>query len=125
MVLLEKSAQLHFSESAAIRLTKILLDHGANLGLLDRDGNSALHYAVGAGFPDVVQLLLQAGADPKAQNLAGKSATDIAIKHYEVARPGRGNETLYATAQAMLIRFFDASVKPKRGNKTSLTRIDE
>ena len=125
MVLLEKSAQLHFSESAAIRLIRILLDRGANLALLDRDGNSALHCAVSLGFPDVVQMLLQAGADPKAKNLAGKSATDVAVKHYEVARPDRGNEKRYAAAQVMLTRFFDASVKRQRGNKKALARIDE
>ena len=113
MVLLEKSTLLHLSESATIRLTRMLLDRGANLSLLDRDGNSALHYAVSASFPDVVQLLLEARADPDAKNLAGKSAGDIAIKHCEVARPGRGNETLYAAAQKMLIRLFDTSRKPR------------
>lgn len=40
-----------------------LLDHGANLNLLDAEGNSALAFAAAKNRTDVVRLLLDRGAD--------------------------------------------------------------
>ena len=51
-----------------------LIQHGADIMLLKRDGwrDTALHYAAARGQLGAVQVLLAAGADPKAGNYAGE-----------------------------------------------------
>lgn len=48
-------------------LAKILLEHGADPNLADRDGATALHFAAQSHQPELTQLLLDKGAqvDPK------------------------------------------------------------
>lgn len=121
MVLLEKAHHLRLSETTMARLVQMLLDHGANLKLLDQDGNTALHYAVQARLPNIAQQLISAGVDMDARNILDKTAAHIAVRQYALARPGGGGGTPYALAQTMLIRFFDAKIR----NRRSLPRIPE
>ena len=48
-------------------LVKLLLEHGVDPKLHDRDGSTALHFAAQAHQPEIVQLLIDKGAqvDPK------------------------------------------------------------
>jgi len=57
--------------SEAVRL---LLDHGADVGLSDEAGRSALHQAVLTEQCDVIKMLLKAGAVPSKQDIRGKTA---------------------------------------------------
>lgn len=45
---------------------RVLLDRGADLGLKDKTGATALHFAVKGGYENLVRLLLEKGADPTA-----------------------------------------------------------
>lgn len=47
-------------------------------GVRDKQGNTALHVATAAGKQEVVQVLLDAGADKEAENDYGEMALDIA-----------------------------------------------
>ena len=42
------------------------------------DGNSALHFAARHGFENIVNVLLNGGADPTLKNNSGQTALDIA-----------------------------------------------
>jgi ankyrin repeat protein len=72
---------LHFAarqHNAA--LVRALLAHGALLDAQDAHGNTPLFRAVfnAAGRAEVVQLLVEAGADKELKNRAGTSAGDLA-----------------------------------------------
>ncbi|KAH8898938.1 hypothetical protein GQ53DRAFT_817163 [Thozetella sp. PMI_491] len=98
-------------------LADMLLADGADLRLRDRDGNTALHYAVRTQIPQVVKILIGSGVDIQARNYHGESAMGLAVNQYEQARPGRWSttKTTYGTSQNTLVKFFDA-----RGTQTSL-----
>ena len=49
-------------------MLKILLDQGLNMNLQNKDGNTALHFAINANFINCVDLLLSYGADETIEN---------------------------------------------------------
>ena len=55
-------------------LTKTLVERGANLNFIGRDGQSVLVLAVGAGKLNICQLLADSGADPDIKDQMGMSA---------------------------------------------------
>lgn len=57
---------------------KIMLDRGLNIDHEDKDGNTALTYAVLANKENVVLFLLERGANPNHKNKKGESPRDIA-----------------------------------------------
>lgn len=65
------------SSAACVR---ILLAHGAKTDLQDKEGMTALMYAIRGGVekPEAVQALLAAGADYKLKNREGNTALQIA-----------------------------------------------
>jgi tetratricopeptide (TPR) repeat protein len=77
---LERAAAAH-----DVEWMKSLLGKGANPDRANKQGNTALHSAVGRNFPDGVRLLLQSGADLFRENKKGDTALDLAIaaKDYE------------------------------------------
>lgn len=52
---------------------KELLDSGTNVNFRDIDGRTALHIAACQGLPDVVQLLIQRGAEVDPQDCWGST----------------------------------------------------
>lgn len=71
-------------------LARLLLDAGADINAADHHGNTvlsdAVYYSMGRG--DVIELLLDRGADPDLPNLHGVSARQLAetIANYDVQR---------------------------------------
>lgn len=63
-----------------IDIVRMLLDHDAKstINHVDRNGNSALHWAY---FPEIVELLLENGADPTIRNSEGLTALENARKN--------------------------------------------
>lgn len=59
-------------------LTKKLVDSGANLNFISRDGQSVLVLAVGGGKPEICKLLVESGADPDVKDKMGMSAYEYA-----------------------------------------------
>ena len=68
-----------------LEMVKFLLAHGADVHALKQPENwTALHVAADAGASlDVVQLLLENGADPKVNDANGRTALQLATKSKE------------------------------------------
>ena len=99
--------QVQSVERAAL-LPAVLLGEGADLRLLDREGNTALHYAVRHRLPDVVKQLIKAGVDVGARNARNETAPELAVQQLAGSKRPAGQE--YASSQAMLVRFVDEKV---------------
>ena len=56
----------------------MLVEAKANVNAKDRDGWTPLHHALAEGHGDVGVLLVQLGADPKAETGAGETPTAVA-----------------------------------------------
>ena len=59
-------------------MVELLLERGADVEGLDRDGNSALHFAALFGRSEVVARLLASGADPERRNVRAERPVDFA-----------------------------------------------
>ena len=58
---------------------KLLLEHGADVSLLDSENDAiALSWAAFFGRPDVTKVLLEAGSDPRQRNKHGLTPLDCA-----------------------------------------------
>lgn len=66
-------------EILTVEKAKILLDAGANVNLTGGDGKTALHRAVYCRNEPLVRLLIQAGANVKAQHLSGSCCGDTPL----------------------------------------------
>jgi uncharacterized protein len=80
---------LHFaSQNQSIEMTKLLIQHGSIIDAVDAYGNTSLARATftSRGRGEVIQLLLEAGADKEKKNNYGNSPLDLAkkIANYDV-----------------------------------------
>jgi len=72
---------LHFAVNNARReIIDLLLTHKVNINVQSKRKYTPLHMAAGKGMADVVQKLLNAGADPKIQDINGQTAEDYATQ---------------------------------------------
>ena len=60
-----------------------LLANGVNFSSTDRKGMTPLMFAAEVGSPEIVELLLAAGADPTPKDNLGYTAQDLAYWHGE------------------------------------------
>ena len=56
----------------------MLIDKGANVNAIDKDGSTPLMFCAQHGHNDIVKLLLGHGADPKIKGSHGLSAIEFA-----------------------------------------------
>ncbi len=66
------------AEADAVAVAGLLLEHGARVDDADDRGRTALMIAAEQGHPQMVEMLLGAGAAPERRDLDGKSAFDLA-----------------------------------------------
>ncbi|XP_055717202.1 cyclin-dependent kinase 4 inhibitor C-like [Salvelinus fontinalis] len=64
---------------------RVLIDHGADVNLLDNDGNLPLHLAAREGYLDVVQLLVGCTKDAARHNSGGHTPYDLATMNNRVS----------------------------------------
>lgn len=60
-------------------ITQFLIEHGADLNTICKEGQSNLIIAVGSGKADIVELLAMNGANPDIKDSMGMSAYDYAV----------------------------------------------
>ena len=75
--------KLHLAvKEGSLKKTKLYLSIGAKINLWARDiyGWTPLHYAASIDSEDIVDILLQKGADPKIKDNEGKTPLDIAVE---------------------------------------------
>jgi len=79
------STPLHFACysdcPAAKQLVQSLLRHDANIESRDARGNTPLLVCCLSGRDDIIDLLLEQGANPNVKNSDGETANSIAIFH--------------------------------------------
>ena len=68
---------INSSNFGHLTITKLLLEHRAEVDLQDADGDTALIKAVRKGHSEVANLLKLKGADKNIQNNAGESAPKL------------------------------------------------
>lgn len=64
----------YYEGDAPLQVTELLLEHGADLHVLDDAGRTALSHAAEHGNPDIVQSLIDAGAEIHAADMEGRTA---------------------------------------------------
>ena len=67
-----------------------LIDAGAHADQADSVGNSPAHVAVAGGFSDILEVLVDAGADLLRKNVEGVMAKDMYGKHVQLALKLKG-----------------------------------
>jgi len=91
-------------ESEALEAVKLLLDLGADVNTVDKNGDTAMHGAAYAISPLVVKLLAERGADPKIWNRPNKAGgTPLYIAEGYTSRlPRPDTPTIEAITKLML-----------------------
>ena len=86
---------LHEAFQSGPDIYRMLLDAGANPGLVDAWGKSPLHLVAGSRESGVIPMLVRAGADVDLLNGDGEAPLHVAIQHYmeNVARVAELLET--------------------------------
>jgi ankyrin repeat protein len=72
------SAVAHRGPDAARESVRLLLSRGADVNVAQDGGYTPLHQAAAHGDAVIVDMLLEAGADPAARTTAGETAADLA-----------------------------------------------
>jgi hypothetical protein len=70
---------MHAIHKNQIAGAEALIDAGAKVNHTQSDGGTPLMMAAGYGYVDIVQMLLQKGADPGIRNASGETALDFAV----------------------------------------------
>jgi len=81
--LVEYSFQIFGAVDAAVsmrspRIVRLLIDYGADINMIDSDGDTPLHRAASQGSLEIVKALLNAGADVDVKNDMGLKAASVA-----------------------------------------------
>uniref|UniRef100_A0A3Q3XDZ1 Uncharacterized protein n=1 Tax=Mola mola TaxID=94237 RepID=A0A3Q3XDZ1_MOLML len=63
---------------------RVLVEHGADVNIVDGHGNLPLHLAAREGHLEAMRLLLERTADPRAANSLGYTAHQLALLHHRV-----------------------------------------
>jgi len=76
------------SQNGHIDVIRILLSHGADPEIEDKDGDRAVHHAAFGDEPLVIEMLAQAGSDMNARNKRRQTALHIGVNkgHLGVVR---------------------------------------
>ena len=77
LVVLDDYSRANATEKEAVMMVEVLLDHGANIEAKQGDW-TALHYTAHHNRPEIAEVLLERGADSKAENNNGQTPCQIA-----------------------------------------------
>jgi hypothetical protein len=106
-----------FSPAEQVKTIRCLLNAGADIHAVDKNGATALHRAVRTRSAAAVECLLQAGSDPTARNRPG--ATPFHLAAQNTGRGGTGNPVAKAAQrriiESMLTHKLSPTMKDARG----------
>ncbi|KAF8251532.1 ankyrin repeat protein [Wilcoxina mikolae CBS 423.85] len=63
-----------------LKAMRLLLENGAKINDTNREGQTALHVAAGAGQEEAVRFLCEMGADVDIADKEGNTARDLAVR---------------------------------------------
>ena len=64
----KKTALFSAAQKGNFEIAKILIDHGADVDAIDKDGKSVLHAAASSGNENTVKILLDCGVMPNVDD---------------------------------------------------------
>lgn len=70
---------MHAIHKHQLAAARALIDNGADVNARVHDDGTALHMAAGYGYTEMVEMLLEKGANPHAQMTDGMNALDLAV----------------------------------------------
>lgn len=100
-----------------LELTEWVIEKGANVNHIDKNGYSALHFAAQENHTDVVKFLLEHNASPNIQDKNGNTPAWVAIMYWN------GGQN-YDTLKAIVDANADLSLKNK-ANRAAIDMIPE
>lgn len=76
------------SQNGHLDVIRVLLNHGADPEIEDKDGDRAVHHAAFGDEPAVIEMLAQSGSDLNARNKKRQTALHIGVNkgHLGVVR---------------------------------------
>jgi hypothetical protein len=94
-----------------VHTIRCLLDAGAHVNALDKNGAAPLHRAVRTRCADAVKCLLEAGSDPTFKNKPGSTPFHLAVQN--TGRGGSGSDLAKAAQQEIIRIFLSWGVSPR------------
>ena len=89
----ESGYPIHFAVHAGAEMVGLLVTHGARVDVKKEDGATPLQLAAAMGYPDVVRLLIDSGADVNATDAYGHSplfSAAATVSPYDMLRANTG-----------------------------------
>ena len=86
-----------YDERRTLEAVKMAAEAGSDVNAVDEDGNTALHYVVDKGFPDVVAFLTESGAKVNVENKRGQTP----LTRFARRRPEVSDEATRATGDLL------------------------
>lgn len=99
-----------FNATRQVKMIHCLLNAGADLHAVDKNGATALHRAVRTRSDAAVECLLQAGSDPTAKNHPGSTPFHLAVQN--TGRGGTGNPAARAAQRRIIESMLAHNVSP-------------
>jgi ankyrin repeat protein len=111
-----------FDALEQVKTIRCLLDAGADLHAVDKNGATALHRAVRTRSAAAVECLLQAGADPSVRNHPGSTPFHLAVQN--TGRGGSGDAAAKAAQQQIIESMLAHHVSPKMKDARGKSVVD-
>lgn len=67
-----------------MEISKTLIEYGSDIEALDKDGDTPLLLACTQGLTDLVEVLLDSGANMFAKNVAGQTPLQVSLERYSI-----------------------------------------